>query len=982
MAFANQPTSPWSASWIWYPGARWTVNFHLLARRLFELNEPVLRASLRISANTDYKLHVNGAYLGRGPVPADPRYQSYDTYEVANYLKSGANVMGIIAHNYGVGVHWQYRGPGGLLAQLDIETAAGAWSIETDDSWRVSKAHCYRPDSPRMSFSNGFMETFDFHDYEDCWLEDSFHDSGWETPEVIGPHITKPWTGLAPREIPLLEENPVKSAFIEKGRFTAAAVHAVRFAGVMSPGENKLGYAQTWFHSEQECEIGLIAECDDAIKVFINNRLAIEQNYSEEFSRTRVWRGNDEYEQVHYGMYETYAGLRARVRLKAGWNKVLAVVDQGPQGWGFALAFVDSETMKSAIDLDFGSDRKGNRMWITTAGPDSTGMSDSLDNVRSFGISAALKSRNTVAAASKLLCDPFDHTQVTDYGLLMRLQERHGMRSLPPETARLELREGGVCIIALERIWVTYPEFTITSDGDGILDIGYSQILPEDRSIGFSNDDRMKYVDRVYLRDGKQTWQPLQRRTARYMHICCRKGRKVEISGVRVNAVGYPVREIAEFECSDAVLNQIWDVSRHTTRLLMQYGYQDCLKREEGAHNTSSFNFMSRAAGCCFGDYALARKTLKWALQTQDDTGWFHAHGISSPSSDEPTQCLWWMVWLNDYYVYSGDIEFVTEVWENLEDNLRYFGKATNKHGLIDGRDFAVFRQGQYVYIDDSTNSGNYVGYFGGELLGYNILYYAGLKAAAHLAEALGLSERAAFHNAKAERVRASTNRRFWNERLNRYADWRKGNRLADTGHAAFQIAAVYFGLPEFRHRAVLLKYLRDDVGLPDEDNTSYPLHTFGFFYYLLELWFRNGSDAMATEFMRRFYGKWIEMGGTAFGEGFWLPAVKGEKQIPFEYEVHGYGAGAHLHFYTNLLGICPLEPGFERILISPRPGDVKWAKGRIATPRGVVGVSWKANGSRFDIEVTTPETCSCEFDLPLAYEKHVAVLNGREVKS
>jgi len=970
MKHPNDLCKSWSAYWIWYPNHRHTVNFHFFARKTFYLDAKPVAAVLRVTAHTDYKLFVNGKYIGRGPTPSDPRWQSYDIYQVEEVLLPGYNVLAVVCHNYGIGVHWQYAGPGGLLAQLDIETPCATQTIVSDETWKVNAAGCWLLNSPRMSFSNGFMETFDFRVYDEHWLAPDFDDSGWVEPEVIGPHLTKPWTGLVPREIPHLEEQSIKLVPVELGRYILRGVHAVSFHEVIPSGYNYLGYAQTFVYSDSEKEVGIVVGCDDAFKAFVNNRLVLELNYSEEFSRTRLWRAGDEYEQVHYGMHDEFAKLKANLTLKHGWNKVLVVVDQGPGGWGFVLAFTDLNCSKP-LDLKFGFDRKGNGRWLIAGPCESTGMNDSLDKIaRDIRKAQAPKLRE---------CDPLDYSRVTDYATLMRFEQRFGFRKIVE--VPLTLRKGDVCILSLDKVWVCYPEFVFNSEGEGIVDIGYSQVLFDNRSIGYSNDGMMKYTDRVYLRDGEQCFEPLQRRTAQYIHISCREGEAIELKAVAARAVGYPVRDLAEFECSDSVINEVWRVSKHTTRVLMQYGYQDCLKREEGSINPNSFNYASRAAGMCFGDYVLARKTLRLALRTQDETGWFHGHGVSSPSSDEPTECLWWIVWLKDYYLYSGDLEFVQEVWDGLEDNLRYFAKSVNKQGLIDGRNFHVFRQGQYVYIDDSTNNGEYIGYFGGELLGYNILYYAGLRAAAYLAKEIGRFDRANFLDRKAQRVRRSINARFWNSRINRYAQWRKGNRIADKGHAAFQIAALYFGLPESREAEILMRYIVEDVGLPDENNTNYPLHTFGFFYYLLELWFVSGFDDMAVEFLRRFYGRWVELGGTAFGEGFWLPGVKGKKSLPWEYEVHGYGTSAHLHFYTNLLGIRPLAPGFQRVRIAPKPGGLTWAKGKVATPLGLIGIRWENNGTIFTLDAKAPTGCVCEFDMPAGFREYEIMLNGTRLK-
>jgi len=942
----------WSALWIWYPGKREAVNWHFLARKTFTLEGPVERALLRVTTHSDYILFVNGVRLGAGPVPGDPRRQSYDTYEVAQLLHAGVNVIGVIGHNYGIGVHWQYKGPGGLLAQLELN----GLTIGTDESWRVSAAAGWRTESPRMFFSNGFLETIDLRAAAEGWLEADYNDAGWLPAEVIGAPPVKPWLSLTPREIPLLEETPLSFTPLERGRCSLHGAQVVRFDDIVPPGENCLAYAQTRFYSAEERAARLVVECDDAHKVFLNRRLVHELNYSEEFARTRLWRAGDEYEQVHYGMHERYDASGDQVTLKAGWNTLLAAVDQGPGGWGLVLAFTDEE----GKPLELPAER-----WQLAGPCPSSGMSDSLD--------AVVNDIRRAQAPARIEAGGDDYTVVTDYATLMRLERRTDFR---PAEGTIILREGEALLAALDQIWVFHPELTFRARGDAILDIGYSQVLAADRGIRFSNGGVMKYVDRVYLRDGEQTARTLQRRTGRYLHLCCRRG-VVEIVRLDAKAIGYPVREQAEFASSDPLLNRVWDVSRHTTRLLMQYGYQDCLKREEGSQNPSSFNYLSRAAGLWCGDYLLARKTLRQALDTQDETGWFHAHGISSPSSDEPTECLWWMVWLRDYYLQSGDLSLAREVWENLEDALRYFGRSINRYGLIDGRNQPVFRQGQYVYMDDSTNNGPYIGYFGGELLGYNILYFAGLRAAAELAEALRLTERADFHRRKAERVRRSCGERFWDDRSGRFADWRKGSRRADTGHAAFQIAALYFGLADGEREQRLLDYLRDEVGVPDEDRTDYPLHTFGFFYYLLEVWFRHGDDTLAVELLRRYFGRWVELGGTAFGEAFRLSEVKGLTTLPWEYEVHGYGASAHLHFYTNLLGIRPLAPGFRRVLLRPRPGGLAWAEGRVITPAGPISVRWEVRDEIFSLVASVPAECEYELDLPPGFDKYKVTVNG-----
>ena len=125
-SFSKAEPVNWKANWIWFPGQQKTINYTCFARKQFNVKEPVKSALLNICGFTDYILYINGTFVGRGPTPSDPAYQSYDTYDVKALLKSGVNTIAVACHNYGVGIHWQYAGPGGLIYQLEMDTPSGS----------------------------------------------------------------------------------------------------------------------------------------------------------------------------------------------------------------------------------------------------------------------------------------------------------------------------------------------------------------------------------------------------------------------------------------------------------------------------------------------------------------------------------------------------------------------------------------------------------------------------------------------------------------------------------------------------------------------------------------------------------------------------------------------------------------------------------------------------------------------------------------
>ena len=88
------------AQWIWTDTPIETESFALL-RRGFELSEQPASALIRLSANQRYKLFVNGVEVGVGPALSYPAYMFYDEYELAPLLRSGPNVLAVLAHNHG-----------------------------------------------------------------------------------------------------------------------------------------------------------------------------------------------------------------------------------------------------------------------------------------------------------------------------------------------------------------------------------------------------------------------------------------------------------------------------------------------------------------------------------------------------------------------------------------------------------------------------------------------------------------------------------------------------------------------------------------------------------------------------------------------------------------------------------------------------------------------------------------------------------------
>ncbi|MFE5321584.1 alpha-L-rhamnosidase N-terminal domain-containing protein [Paenibacillus sp. NPDC056579] len=203
----------WQASWIWVDLPDKTPNVFAEARSLFSLDQRFQSATLKISANQEYQVFINGNLIGSGPSPSDNAWKYFDTYDVSGVLQQGDNSIAILAYNFGDSqiVTQQRQGPGGLIAQLDILTKEGQISVFTDDSWKCRRSPRWVQNVSRMHSWGGYKEIY-LVDKEDGWEKTDFDDTSWTKAKVVAvandPNST--WPRLIPREIPFLSRELIK----------------------------------------------------------------------------------------------------------------------------------------------------------------------------------------------------------------------------------------------------------------------------------------------------------------------------------------------------------------------------------------------------------------------------------------------------------------------------------------------------------------------------------------------------------------------------------------------------------------------------------------------------------------------------------------------------------------------------------------------------------------------------------------------------
>jgi alpha-L-rhamnosidase len=194
--------SDWQAKWIGTDqvfvrqGARDNDVPDPWLRKTFTLNAKPERATIYIASVGYHELYVNGKKIDDtvlAPSVVNHRKRArYVTYEIADHLTKGKNVVGLW-----LGVSWsifpQYKTPDRpqtpiVLAQAEIELPGGKTArIATDDSWRTHP-------SPNMllgvwDFMHFGGELYDANKEVPDWCEADFDDSAWDFATVYSPAL-------------------------------------------------------------------------------------------------------------------------------------------------------------------------------------------------------------------------------------------------------------------------------------------------------------------------------------------------------------------------------------------------------------------------------------------------------------------------------------------------------------------------------------------------------------------------------------------------------------------------------------------------------------------------------------------------------------------------------------------------------------------------------------------------------------------------
>ncbi|KAK6987718.1 Six-hairpin glycosidase [Favolaschia claudopus] len=337
-------------------------------------------------------------------------------------------------------------------------------------------------------------------------------------------------------------------------------------------------------------------------------------------------------------------------------------------------------------------------------------------------------------------------------------------------------------------------------------------------------------------------------------------------------------------------------------------------------------------------------------------TGALPESGPPLSQLDSDTYHSWTLIGTHNYYLYSGDIEWLQTIWTNYTKAVAFLeAKVDPTVGLMN-----------VTGLRDWARLGG-----GGINAEGNAILYRVLQTSASLATSMSLPSLAAAYTANATSIKKNFNSVFWDADQGMYRD-NSTTSLCPQDANSF---AVLFNLTDHAEKNALvsegLERNWNELGAvaPELPDTISPF--IGGFE--LQAHFVAGNASRAMDLLHREWGYMLYTnlsvestlleGFTANGS-IWYRSYRGYNYDPaYTSHAHGWSSGPTSALTIYVLGLSVTAPQGAEWRLAPSIAGLPAAEGGFETGLGWFGVKWSVSASTTGKITTT--TFTVDVDVP-----------------
>lgn len=400
----------------------------------------------------------------------------------------------------------------------------------------------------------------------------------------------------------------------------------------------------------------------------------------------------------------------------------------------------------------------------------------------------------------------------------------------------------------------------------------------------------------------------------RYVNIIADAG--VQLDSTSMLYEYADVKAIGGFKCSDEEINKIYDISKYTFELNTREFFIDGIKRDRWIWSGDAYQSYLMNYYLYFDLPGVTRTTL--ALRGKDP--------VTSHINTIMDYTFYWFMGIYDYYLYTGDKEFIKQFYPRMQSLMDYCMGRRNKDGFMEGL------VGDWVFIDWADGLSKK-----GELSFEQLLLCRSLETMAVCAELTGKQNDAQKYRQQAESFKQKIFATYWSDAKKALVHSRIAGKQTDNVTRYSNMFAIFFDYFNAQQKQAVKQsvLLNDSI---QKITTPYMR------FYELEALCALGEQKYVLKEMKDYWGGMLKLGATSFWEEY-NPAKKGAEHYAMygrefgKSLCHAWGASPIYLLGKYYLGVKPTAPGYETYTVEPLLGGLKWMEGDVPTNKGKISV-------------------------------------------
>lgn len=437
-----------------------------------------------------------------------------------------------------------------------------------------------------------------------------------------------------------------------------------------------------------------------------------------------------------------------------------------------------------------------------------------------------------------------------------------------------------------------------------------------------------------------------------------------KLNGVVVHSSAEP---IGKFSCSNDLFNGIYNLVRWAQRSNMMSIMTDCPQREKQGW-LEQYHLNGPSLRYNFDLLPTFRKGMNDMADSQLDNGLIpniapeYFYAVKDINNGFRNSVEWGSSFIIvpwQQYLFSGDLSLLNRYYDKMKQYVAFLNLSAKDNIITSGL-------GDWYDIGPKPAWGSQLTPI--SFTGTAIFFYDN-QIMAQIAAILGKTNDAAFYQQRAEAIRQSFNKEFYQYEKSVYA----------TGSNTTFAMPLFLNITEAQNRDKLIATLVSDIR---HQGNSFTSGEVGYRFLLGALAKEGYSEViydMNNQTDKPGYGYQIKKGATSLTEK-WDASVGS-----FGSQNHFMSGQINEWFFHDLLGIGVEEDGagFRKSIIKPNPvGDLKWVKGSYETVSGLISVDWKQDDSKFILNITIPANTTATVYVPALKEENVTEKGKNASKS